>query len=241
MRQSFIPSALLLALVAAATPSAQAQRVVLREVPATDSAQVKYGPNRAFFRHVYVGYTPVVGRASGPGADLHYLQSAEFVLGVRHKYRLTRGLAAGFDLRLARLGYHLQQTDTKLLPTSAQHHSESLNLTQLHLEPYVRFGYGRRGNVIGHYLDLSAWGGYALGASHHYEDRPGTGGGKRTIVTEKSLDYVRRWPYGLGARLGAGRYAATARYRLSDTFTSGANPTFPELPRWLVGFELGLF
>jgi len=37
----------------------------------------------------------------------------------------------------------------------------------------------------------------------------------------------------------SGRYAAVARYRLSDTFTSQANPAFPELPRWTVGLEIG--
>ncbi|UOQ77085.1 hypothetical protein MUN84_21970 [Hymenobacter sp. 5516J-16] len=58
---------------------------------------------------------------------------------------------------------------------------------------------------------------------------------------ERDLRYVRRWPFGVGARLGSGRYVATARYRLSDTFNAQANPAYVELPRWVVGLELGLF
>jgi hypothetical protein len=43
----------------------------------------------------------------------------------------------------------------------------------------------------------------------------------------------------VGARLGTGRYAAVARYRLSDTFRTDAPAEFPELPRWTVGLEIG--
>ncbi|WP_139922241.1 hypothetical protein [Hymenobacter sp. DG01] len=223
------------------TSEARAQRVLLRADPPTDSVRTNYGPNRAVYSHLYLGYAPVVGLPEGPGADLRYFKSAEFFVGVRHKFRLTQAVAAGFDVRYARLAYHLEQNSWKLLPTASLHHSESLVISQLQLEPYLRLGFGRRGNVIGHYLDLSGWGGWALGTSHHYEDRPGTGGGKRTVVVERDLGYLRRWPFGVGARLGSGRYAATARYRLSDTFTAQANPAYAELPRWVVGLELGIF
>lgn len=240
-RRMLLPAGLGLALLLVLGPQAQAQRVLLRVEPPADSATARYGPNRSFYRHLYLGYAPVVGRANGPGADLRYFKSAEFFLGVRHKYRLNRSVAAGFDARYVRLAYHLRQNSQKLLPNSSLHHSESLVISQLQLEPYVRLGFGRRGNVIGHFVDVSGWGGWALATSHHYEDRPGTGGGKRTVVVERDLDYLRRWPFGLGARLGAGRYVATARYRLSDTFTQQANPAYAELPRWTVGLELGLF
>ncbi|MBX0289855.1 hypothetical protein K3G63_05360 [Hymenobacter sp. HSC-4F20] len=228
-------------LLLSGTACVQAQRVVLRADPPADSARARYGPNRAVYRHLYVGYMAVVGRPAGPGAALRYGKSGEFLVGLRHKYRLTGALATGFDMRYARLAYHLAQNSQKLLPTPAQHHSESLVVSQFQLEPYLRLSLGRRGNVIGRYLDLSGWGGWAVGTSHHYEDRPGTGGGKRTVVVERDLAYVRRWSYGLGTRLGSGRYAATAHYRLSDTFTDQATPAYAELPRWLLGLEIGLF
>lgn len=228
-------------LLLASTAPVHAQRVVMRVDPPADSARARYGPNRAVYRHLYLGYLAVAGQAAGPGAALRYGKSGEFWVGLRHKYRLTSALATGFDVRYARLTYHLSQNSQKLLPTPAQHHKESLVVSQFQLEPYLRLSLGRRGNVIGRYLDLSGWGGWAVGTSHHYEDRPGTGGGKRTVVVERNLSYVRRWSYGLGSRLGSGRYAATARYRLSDTFTTSANPAYPELPRWLLGLEIGLF
>ncbi|MCA8830049.1 hypothetical protein [Hymenobacter pini] len=231
---------LLTLLGALAASGAQAQRVLLRAEPATDSMEVSFGPNRAFYRHFFLGYAPVVGQLGGPGADLRPFASNEGFAGVRHKFRLTNTMAAGFDVRYARLVYSLQQNAGKRVPTAQLHQQESLVLSQVQLEPYWRLNYGRRGNVIGHYLDVSGWGGWAMAVTHRTEDRPGPNGSKRVTSTEHGLRYLRRWPYGVGARLGSGRYALVGRYRLSRTFVAGASPEYVELPRWLVGFELGL-
>jgi hypothetical protein len=221
--------------------SAPAQRVLLRAEPATDSMDVRYGPNRAFFQHVFLGYTPVAGRPAGPGADLQPFSSAELFLGMRYKFKLGNSAAAGFDVRYARLVYALEQNARKVVPSAQRHQRESLVLSQVQLEPYWRLSYGRRGNVIGRYVDVSGWGGWAMAVTHRTEDAPGPTGGKRLTSTEHGLRYLRRWPYGVGARLGAGRYALVGRYRLSRTFTASADPAYVELPRWLVGLELGIF
>ncbi|MBT9392459.1 hypothetical protein KLP40_04725 [Hymenobacter sp. NST-14] len=236
MRYSLLLAGLLLA-----AGSARAQRVLLRAEPAADSVPPRYGPNRAFYQHLFAGYAPVVGRAAGPGAALHYPQSAETFLGLRTKFRLSARLAAGADVRYARLQYRLRQASGKQLPNAQLHDQESLILSQLQLEPFLRLSFGRRGNVIGHYLDLSGWGGWALATTHHYEDHPGTGGGTRTVVKERQPDYLPRWAGGGAVRLGTGRYALVARYRLTSAFTSVASPAYPELPRWLLGLELGVF
>jgi len=236
-----VATAGLLLAAAAVSPAAHAQRVLFRADPATDSMQVSYGPNRKFYQHLFVGYTPVVGNPAGSGAALRPFKSAELFIGVRSKFRLTQTISTGFDVQYVRLVYALEQNSRKQLPSPQLHEQESLVLSQVQVQPFVRLGFGRRGNVIGHYLDLSGWGGWAMATSHRTEDRPGTGGSTRMVVVEHGLSYLRRWPFGVGARLGAGRYAATARYRLSDTFIVGANPAYVELPRWLVGLELGLF
>lgn len=237
----YVATAALLLAAAGAGPAAHAQRVLFRADPATDSMQVSYGPNRKFYQHLFMGYTPVAGSPAGPGAALRPFKSAELVIGVRSKFRLTRTVSTGFDVQYARLVYALEQNSRKQLPNPQLHEQESLVLSQVQVQPFVRMGFGRRGNVIGHYLDLSGWGGWVMATSHRTEDQPGTGGSARTVVVEHGLGYLRRWPFGVGARLGAGRYAATARYRLSDTFTAAADPAYVELPRWLVGLELGLF
>ncbi|MBD2716911.1 hypothetical protein KBK19_17840 [Microvirga sp. STR05] len=225
-----------LSLLAAA--KGQAQRVLLQSTTAEDTVYEQFGPNRAFFNHLYLGYMPVVGRSAGNGAKLRYGSSAEFMVGVRNKFRLSEPLSIGFDLRFVRLTYDLAQTSGKLLPTADLHYRESLAMSQVQVEGFVRLNAGQRGDAIGRYLDLTGWGGWALSTAHRFEDRPGTGP-KKVQQTENGLPYLRRWSYGVGARLGSSRYAAVARYRLSDTFTSDAGSLFPELPRWTVGVELG--
>ncbi|TGD80494.1 hypothetical protein [Hymenobacter wooponensis] len=228
-------------LTVSAAQQSYAQRVLLRSNTSQDTVRATYGPNRAFFRHLYVSYVPIVGSAASAGAELRAFKSAEYSLGVRHKYRLSNKAATGFDLRYTRLNYALAQTDDKILPSASKHYSEALILHQLVVEPYVRLNFGRRGNVVGHYLDLTGWAGWVAGTVHAYEDRPGAQGASRTVVHERGLTYLRRWPAGVGARVGSNRYAAVVRYRLTDTFTDAASAIYPELPRWSAGLELGLF
>lgn len=234
--------ALLLALLLLALPYVgRAQRVLLRADPATDTLAGRYGPGRAFYQHLYLGYAPVVGAAAGPGAPLRYPQSGELFAGVRTKWRVSGAAAVGIDARFAYLRYQLRQTSGKQVPGPQPHYREALSLTQLQLEPFGRLSFGRRGNVVGHYLDLSGWGSWAPTTAHTYEDRPGTGQGGRTLVREVRPAYLHRWHWGAGARLGSGRYALLARYRLSSTFGGAAPATYPELPRWLLGLEVGVF
>ncbi|MBC6698737.1 hypothetical protein [Hymenobacter sp. BT190] len=215
------------------------QRVLLQSTVSQDTTYEQYGPNRAFYNHLYVSYMPVVGVAAGPGAPLRYGSSAELAVGVRNKFRFSEPLSAGFDLRFVRRTYDLAQKTGKLLPTPTQHYRESLALMETHLETFVRLNVGARGNVVGRYLDLNGWGGWALSTAHRTEDRSSGNSAKKVRIIATGLPYLRRWSYGVGGRLGTGRYAAVARYRLSDTFTSAAPMEFPELPRWTVGVEIG--
>jgi hypothetical protein len=80
-----------------------------------------------------------------------------------------------------------------------------------------------------------------FGTAHHTDDRPAGSAARRVLTTERGLAYLNRWVYGAAARAGAGRYTLQTRYRLSDTFRGSEWAHFPELPRWEVGVEIGLF
>ena len=62
---------------------------------------------------------------------------------------------------------------------------------------------------------------------------------EKVKVSTTRLSYVENISYGFMARLGTNRYALTARYRTSDLFVTGYD--LPELPRLVLGVELGLF
>ncbi|RAK69917.1 hypothetical protein DLM85_03420 [Hymenobacter edaphi] len=229
----------LAALLLAASP-ARAQRPLLSTDVAADTARQTYGPHRRHFRHLYLAYMPVLGQPAGRGADLRPWVSAEMVLGLREKLRLTPVLAIGADARYVYLRYALAQHPDKVLPDAALHHRESLALHRADLEGWARLRFGRQGNTVGRYLDVSGWGGWVAATAHHTEDEPNSARAKRVKTTETGLPYLRRWAYGAGARLGSQRLVLTARYRLSDTFRGVAAGLYPELPRWTVGLEIGV-
>ena len=219
--------------------SARAQQVLVQVNVADDTVKTAFGPNRSYFGHLLVGGGLVAGPA-GRGAGLRYgLPSAELRGGGRLKFRLNQTLALNLDLGYAYQRYDLAQNDQKTVPAPTLHRRETLGLHQLYSEIGLRLNAGRRGNAIGRYLDLLASGGWVAATNHATNDDPAPGIGS-VETTEYGLPYLRRWSSGVGARLGIDRYAIVARYRLSPIF--GANyATWPELPRWVMGIEIGLF
>ncbi|MDB5236101.1 MAG: hypothetical protein JWR44_3094 [Hymenobacter sp.] len=222
-----------------AGPAAHAQQVLVQGNVADDTVKTTFGPNRKYFGHFYLGYGLVAG-ASRPGAGLRYgLPSSALRGGARLKVRLNQTLAVNLDLGYAYMRYDLAQDAQKVVPAAALHRRESLGLHQIFSEASLRLNVGRRGNTVGRYLDLLASGGWLAATSHAFEDEPGPGIGS-VETTEYGLPYLRRWSGGVGARAGFDRYAFTARHRLSPTF-GGEYAAWPELPRWVVGVEVGLF
>ncbi|AYA36486.1 hypothetical protein D3Y59_05100 [Hymenobacter oligotrophus] len=232
---------LLTGLLLGAAFSAAAQRPLLSTDVAADTVRQRYGPNRQLFRHLYVGYAFVLGQPAQQGAELRPAASAELTLGLRQKHRLAEHLALGFDARYARLQYSLAQNADKVLPTPELHHRESLVLQRADLEAWLRLNAGRRGNIVGRYLDAGAWGGRIIGTAHRTEDKPSASTARRLNAVAHGLPYVQPWAFGLAGRVGANRYAAVVRYRLSGTFRGERAARYPELPPWQAGLEIGLF
>ena len=230
---------LLASLLAGAPMAARAQQVLVQANVADDTVKTTFGPNRRWFGHGYVALGLVAGPAQTGAAVRYGSTSAEARLGGRLKLRLNRSVALCGDLAYAYLRYELAQEAGKLLPAPTLHQRESLVLHQLTTEVALRFNYGRRGNAVGSYLDLLAGGSWAAGTRHNTEDAPAPGIGAVETI-ESGLPYLRRFGGSAGGRLGFGRYALAARYRLSPAVAS-RYAAWPELPRWVVGFEVGLF
>jgi len=231
---------LVLALLGCALPArpALAQQVLVQANVADDTVKTSFGPNRRYFGHLYVGYGLVAGPAAA-GAGLRFgLPSSELRLGGRLKRRLSQTLALNLDLGYAYQRYALAQNAQKTVPSPALHRSESLARHQLYSEASLRLNAGRRGNTVGRYLDLLAGGGWVAATAHSADDEPGPGIDAVETI-ERGLPYLNPWTADLGTRLGWDRYALTARYRVGAVFRTGYG--WPELPRWRVGVEVGLF
>jgi len=227
-------SASLLALLLAG-PAARAQQVLLQTDVANDTIPNRTGPNRRYFGHLYVGYA----LAAGPSAlgVKRGATSSELQIGGRLKRRLGPYFAFNTDLRYAYLRYGLDPDAARPALLGTGFESQVLSYHQVQGEASLRLNPARRrGNTVGRYLDLLAYGGWAF-ATNYATEGPGPSGGRLEVVAHQP-DYLARWQGGVGARLGSNSVALVGRYRLSDALRG---PGLPEPPRWQVGLEVGWF
>jgi len=230
----WVGGAAALALLAVA-PAARAQQVLLQADVANDTIPSRTGPNRRYFGHLYVGYALAVG-PSALGVQ-RGLSSSELQLGGRLKRRLGPYFALNVDLRYAYLRYRLDPGVPRPGPFGAGFESQYFSYHQVQGEASLRLTpYRRRGNTVGRYLDLLAYGGPALATTYATEG-PGPSGGRLEVVAHRP-DYLARWLGGVGVRVGSNSVALVGRYRLSNALRSSG---LPEPPRWQVGLEIGWF
>lgn len=212
------------------------QDVLLEQNVDSHAAKPTYGPNLRNFFHWYVG----LGFPVATAGDQNYTKpvaSADLNFGIRYKLRFTNFLALGCDLGVTSTAYKIKQDDSKTVPDTRLNDKEKIQLNTLLGDAWVRINVGRRGNYIGNYLDIGAYGGWNFMKKHKTLNT--NADNEKVKVSTTRLNYVEDLSYGLMARLGTNRYALTARYRSSDIFVPQAN--LPELPRLVLGVELGLF
>jgi hypothetical protein len=226
---------LLLGALLAAGSAAHAQQVLLQTDVANDTLPARTGPNRRYFGHLYGGYGLVAG-SSALGVK-HGFSSSELQIGGRLKRRLGGFLALNADLRYAYLRYGLNPDVARPFPLGSGFDSQFISYHQLQGEASLRLTPGRRrGNTVGRYLDLLAYGGRALAATYAKQG-PAPGGGQLEEVAHEP-PYLARWLGGVGARVGSNSVALVGRYRLSNALK---NNLLPEPPRLVLGLEIGWF
>ena len=212
------------------------QEILLEQNVKSDTIRPTRGPNLKNYYHVYLGlgfpvYTNEAVNYTKPGTSL------TFDFGVRYKRRITNFLAVGLDLGMNATAFKVKQDQGKTVPDTIINDSEKFRISTTMSSAFVRINVGRRGNYIGNYLDLGAFGCWNMVKKHITANKDSQG--EKVKVETSRLKYVENFSYGVLARIGTNRYALTARYRMSDIFK--ASYALPELPRLTVGFELGLF
>jgi hypothetical protein len=212
------------------------QGILLQQNVKADSIRPTRGPNLKNYIHGYVG----VGFPLYTNEEANYTKpvlSTDFNFGIRYKRKFTSYLAMGLDLGLTSTAYRIKQNASKTIPDTQINDKEKIQINTVVSSAYLRINVGRRGNYIGNYLDLGAYGGWNFQKKHKTTNKNDEG--EKVKVMTSKLNYIEDFSYGLLARIGMSRYALTARYRLSDVFKSSY--VMPELPGLIVGFEVGLF
>ena len=212
------------------------QDILLQQNVKADTIRPTYGPNLKNYIYGYIG----LGFPLSTNEGSNYTKpvtSTDFDFGVRYKRKLTNLLALGIDLGMNSASYKLKQNDSKIVPDNVINDKEKIQVNSLVSSALLRINAGRRGNFIGNYLDLGVYGGWNFQKKHKTTNT--NANDEKVKVSTSKLKYIENFSYGLMARLGISRYSLTANYRLSNIFKSSY--AMPELPRLIVGIEVGLF
>ncbi len=227
--------------------TAFSQTVLLHEdISKLDFQMPSNGPNYKNFHQLYVNYRFIVSLNDAQEVETNLWKSAVFSVGWRYKRKLSNWFAVGTGINYSNAIFSIKQNNAKQVPNNIQHDEEKLKFNSANLELYTRINFGKRGNVIGKFIDIGGYAGYAFSVKHFYKDNldksnPPYYSGV-TEVNQKDLNYVNRFNYGLKARMGVNRWVITASYRLSDLLTDDYKTIVGDyiFPRFDIGFELGL-
>jgi hypothetical protein len=238
---------LLIFLVIFTLISSSAQSVLIEEnVKKYDLDKPTYGPNLRHFTHFYIGYGFIVDKPRGNGIQIQHDWSHTLIVGYRYKLKIFNFLAIGTDFNYYYMVYYLKQNSSKTVPNSILHDKEKLKFNNLGAEAWLRINFGRRGNYMGNFMDFGAFYNWGFSAKHFYQDRVDDKTNpymaKVIRVTNRDLNYVEPFNYGVRARIGFNRFVIAGTYRLSNLFTQDFrdNVADVELPRFSIGLQFGL-
>lgn len=219
-----------------------AQNPVIDESVPQKIEDPKKGPNQKSFLHGFMGYGLILGGGEGSGGTINYGRSGGWHFGLRKKRKLSNFYSIGYELFYAVNTFSLKQDSTKTFPNSSLHTKEHLRTNELGFSLYNRFNFGKRGNRIGNFLDIGAFGTWVAGASHTFLNKyaiANSANASNTTVTNRGLIYISDFNYGAQARLGFNRIVFFGNYRLSQLF-NGKIASYTELPRLITGIQIGL-
>jgi len=211
------------------------QEIIFSKEPAFDTSEVKRGPNRKHYTQSILSIGTLADRGESGARSLIGFP-ARFSLGWRYKRRLNQTFAIGYNAEATSTRFRLLQEPGKSVPSVAFYDRERMAFYSGRLSPFLRINFGRRGNHIGKFIDLGAYGEYFFGhaVTSNYVNNQGI------RVKERSVGYTYYNPfqYGLIFKAGKGRFNVFAEYRLSDIFYPALQ--MPELSRVLAGIQLSL-
>lgn len=220
-----------------------AQTVLMEEYPGNDTIVPKWGKNLKHFIHFYFSCSVIADDFSNSSAGLKF-PSGDFSIGIRYKRKITNFYAMGLDLSMNNTGYGIKQEDGKIFPDSGiVYDKQSINMGALSMEYYNRINFDRRGNKIGKFIDIGAYGFFNVNSwcfTRMEFDTLNVGYSKKVEAKYFKPDYLNNYGYGASVRIGYNAVVLSARYRLSDLVKTDKYKGFPELPRLMVGLQLSI-
>lgn len=215
--------------------SSFAQSVVIAE-DLREEQERAFGMNRKHYTHTWVGLHFLVGPPETEGAEVLYGRSRALEFGYRYKRRFSDVFSAGSELSVRRSAFHIRQHSGKEVPDTIIHDKEKLVFLQAGAAIYQRVNFDQRGDYIGRFVDIGAYGAWNFHVRQVTHDL--LDNGERLRSRRTRMDYPAAFEYGFMARLGFNNFVLKGNYRVSDLFSGSAD--LPELPRWSAGLEFGM-
>ncbi len=223
------------------------QETLVHDDVAGDTIIPERGQNLKKFSFFYYNIEWFAGKTEGYGANIKYGKSFKTAFGFRYKQKLAKFYSVGYDINYNYALYSIKQDSSKIFPNTTIHKRENLIYNNIGLELYNRFSFGKRGNYIKYFFDIGAYATYGISNYIKQIDEfstPNANNAKKTKIKNQNLTFIYPYNYGLKARFGYNKLAITGTYRLSNLFKDNYSGTiyyYPELPRYSVGIEIGIF
>jgi hypothetical protein len=237
MKNIFITIKLLCLVVVLTINKAYSQKQIIHHNLKQDTLKVNRGPNAKKFSHSYLLLGGVV-------PDSKIVDPAfchEFGFGWLKKRKLNNTFSLGYDISFSYRNYRIKDTSYYPLPPGSSLIKERLYTRNLQLKPWFRINIGKRGNTLGNYLDLGAFGEWSFARTHYYkfENPKGTPEGVKGEYLLKKNDWFLPFNYGAMLRIGFNKWSFYGMYRVSDMFKD--NIYFKEMPRITAGVSYAIY
>ncbi len=218
----------------------QAQTVLFEQNLKADSAKPVFGQNLKHFYCPYFSFGFVCGKSSQNGANVVYGLSNSLNFGVSYKRKISSFYAVGYNLGLTSTRYKINDANVTHFIDDSLQKVKKLVLTDVFFELYNRFNFGKRGNIIGKYIDLGLYGSLMPFSKLNVEDTE-TIQGKDVVSVKniRNLSFIEPFGYGVSVKIGINRFAISCSYRIISLFKTSSN--LPDLPQYNVGFQIAVY
>ena len=210
------------------------QSPVLSEEVDLNKELPKYGQNRTYYGHFYVSIGTEIGKSEGNLMEVNSFKSIYYDVGYRYKVRLLEYNAIGFQLNYNYYSYRLKYSSGVGLPIIV-HDKDKIKISSFGLGIYDRINYGRRGNHLGKFIDIGAYGEFSFSRTHYFKQKQENG---EMLKSELSrLNSVEKLNYGVLLNMGFNKIVIFGKYRLSDMISD--RDKYDEMPRLVIGLQYG--
>ncbi len=252
-RTFLIPFYITSILVLCVTYQTNAQRVIFKK-DVVEQLQRVYqdstGPNGKTFSHSFIGLGMIIPvNESDSAAVTENGKSNQFSCGFREKFKLNNTFALNLEIIYVHQKFNIRQDEkSNIFSPGIINDVQKFNTNSIGLGGALRINYGKRGNIMGRYVDLGGDIGYVFSNriyTRNKVDAAANGGAEKIKSSLHNLDFVNPLIYFAQVRFGFNHFAFYARYRVNDQFKRSDNfyaiGTVPELPRLAIGLEIALY